>query len=111
MTYSIYQHWDPLKACIVGRSYPPEFYNFIVNTKVRNVMERIAIETEEDYQKIIKLLESFDVKILRPEIAEFGHYLLPDDSKYVPPPMTPRDYSIMLGNKFYFKTIKTIKGN
>jgi len=102
--YNVYQHWDPLKVCIVGCSYPPEFYNFIVNPRVRNVMERIAIETEEDYQKIIKLLESFDVKILRPEIAEFGHYLLPDDSRYITPPMTPRDYSIMLGDKFYFKT-------
>jgi hypothetical protein len=107
--YNVYQHWDPLKVCIVGCSYPPEFYNFIVNPRVRNVMERIAIETEEDYQKIIKLLESFDVKILRPEIAEFGHYLLPDNSTYVPPPMTPRDYSIMLGNKFYFKTNKFIE--
>jgi N-dimethylarginine dimethylaminohydrolase len=102
--YSVYQHWDPLKVCVVGQSYPPEFYSFITNKKVRDVMERIAIETEEDYQKLIKLLESFNVKVLRPTIVEFGNYLVSDDSKYVPPPMTPRDYSIMLGEKFYFKT-------
>ena len=102
--YNVYQHWDPLKVCIVGRSYPPEFYNFITNTKVRNVMERIAIETEEDYQKLTKLLESFDVKVLRPEIVEFSNYLMPGDARYVTPPMTPRDYSIMLGEQFYFKT-------
>lgn len=101
--YSVYQHWDPLKVCIVGRSYPPEFYDFITNVRVRSVMERIAQETEEDYQKLIKLLESFGVKILRPDIADRLHYLDPNN-KYVPPPMVPRDYSIMLGNDFYFKT-------
>ena len=46
MTYSVYQHWDPLKVCIVGRSYNPEFYGFITNGRVRQVMEQIAQETE-----------------------------------------------------------------
>ena len=22
--YSVYQHWDPLRVCAVGRSYPPD---------------------------------------------------------------------------------------
>jgi hypothetical protein len=104
MSYSVYQHWDPLKVCIVGRSYPPEFYSYIKNPNARSVMERIARETEEDYQKLVTLLESFGVKVLRPDIAERDIYLLPDDSSYIPPPMTPRDYSIMLGETFYFKT-------
>ena len=59
MTHSVHQHWDPLKVCAVGRSFPPEFYKKIGNPKVRSVMERIAIETEEDYQKLIKILEKF----------------------------------------------------
>jgi len=100
MTYSVHQHWDPLRVCAVGRSYPPEFYSFIANSRVRSVMERIAIETEEDYQKLIKLLESFGVEILRPIISEdFSVYL--KNGKYVPPPMTPCDFSIMIGETFY----------
>jgi hypothetical protein len=47
---TVQQHWDPLKVCAIGRSYPPEFYSRIENVKVRNAMEKIAIETEEDYQ-------------------------------------------------------------
>jgi hypothetical protein len=100
MTYSVHQHWDPLRVCVVGRSYPPEFYNFITNTRVRNVMERIAAETEEDYQKLIKLLESFGVEVLRPNINsdyEFYKKL----GKFEPPPMTPCDWSIMVGDRFY----------
>lgn len=101
--YSVYQHWDPLRVCIVGRSYPPEFYNFVQNSRVRTVLERIAHETEQDYQKLIQLLEKFDVQVLRPEINPDLDFYLTINGSYQPPPMTPRDYSIMLGSDFYFK--------
>jgi len=97
MTYSVYQHWDPLKVCIVGRSYPPEFYSWIQVPHVRNLFEKIAIETEEDYQGIIRLLEQFGVEVLRPDIVEPQFV----NGKYQPPPMTPRDYTAMIGETFY----------
>ena len=97
MTYSVYQHWDPLKVCIVGRSYPPEFYSWITVPHVRKLFEKIAIETEEDFQRIIKKLEEFGVKILRPELPAFT----PVAGKFLPPPMTPRDHTVMIGDKFY----------
>jgi N-dimethylarginine dimethylaminohydrolase len=100
--YSVYQHWDPLKVCIVGRSYPPEFYSWIQVPHVRSLFEKIAIETEEDYQNIVKKLESFGVEVLRPTVfSDSCHYLLPDDSRHLPPPMTPRDMSVMVGNTFF----------
>ena len=100
MKNCVYQHWDPLKVCAVGRSYPPEFYGFIENPKVRSVMERIAIETEEDYQKLIKLLESFNVTVIRNDISDNfeDHYWA---GSYSPPPMTPRDHTIMIGDVFF----------
>ena len=67
---TVQQHWDPLKVCAVGRSYPPEFYSRIENSKVRNAMEKIAIETEEDYQKLISKLEEFGVTVLRTDISD-----------------------------------------
>jgi hypothetical protein len=61
------------------------------------MFEQIAVETEEDYQTIIKKLESFGVEILRPN--------LPTNSvvqgRYPAPPMTPRDYMVMVGSTFY----------
>jgi hypothetical protein len=97
MAYSVYQHWDPLKVCVVGRSYPPEFYSWIQKPRVRKLFEQIAIETEEDYQGIIRLLERFGVEVLRPDLIEPQFV----NGKYTPPPMTPRDYTVMIGETFY----------
>lgn len=97
MTFSVHQHWDPLKVCVVGRSYPPEFYSWIKVPHVRKLFEKIAIETEEDYQAIIKKLESFGVEVLRPNLPTQTVI----NGKYVAPPMTPRDISVMIGNTFY----------
>ena len=109
MTYSVYQHWDPLKVCIVGRSYSPEFYHFIKNDRARTVMERIARETEEDYQKLITLLESFGVEIWRPNVSDdYKHYLY-NNNKIYPPPMTPCDYSIMVGDTFYHNWLTELR--
>jgi len=105
MTYSVHQHWDPLKVCAVGRSYPPEFYNFIKNQKVQSVMKRIAEETEEDYQSLIKLLEKFNVDVVRTDIyPDSEHYLR--NGRYSPPPMCPRDYTAMIGDRFYMSNPK-----
>lgn len=95
--FSVYQHWDPLKVCIVGRSYPPEFYSWIKKSSVRNLFEKIAIETEEDYQNIIKTLESFGVDILRPDLPDQVF----QNNKFVRPPMCPRDHMVMIGDTFY----------
>jgi len=97
MTWTVHQHWDPLKVCVVGRSYPPEFYSWITVPHVRKLFEKIAFETEEDYQVIIKKLKEFDVKILRPEISEISFI----NGRYMPPPMTPRDYFLSVGDVFY----------
>lgn len=90
----------------MGKSYNPEFYQFIKNSKARKVIERIAEETEEDYQKLTALLESFDVKVLRPTVSNnYKDHIdqLDPKKRILAPPMTPRDFSAMIGDTFYFK--------
>ena len=59
MTYSVYQHWDPLQVSLVGRTYPPEFYSWIKDSTTRQRFEKLAEETEEDYQGLLRLLQPF----------------------------------------------------
>jgi hypothetical protein len=82
---------------VVGRSYPPEFYSWIKKPAVRSLFEKIAVETEEDYQNIIKKLKSFGVEVLRPDLPHDTFV----NNKLVAPPMTPRDYTVMIGESFY----------
>jgi hypothetical protein len=96
---SVHQHWDPLKICLVGRSYPPEFYSWITIPHIRKLFEKIAIETEEDYQCLIKKLKEFNVEVLRPTVSSADDSFI--NGKYLPPPMTPRDHMIMIGETFY----------
>jgi len=104
MKLSVHQPWDPLKLCIVGRTYSPEFYQFITDPRARSVMERIASECEEDYQKLISLLESFNVEVVRPELSDdYTQYQNPN-GQLAPPPMCPRDYLAMIGEDFYVET-------
>ena len=99
---SVHQCFDPLKVCVLGRSYPPEFYSEIENVKVRSALERVAIETEEDYQKLINKLEEFDVEILRLDVSDnVDDYKDYDGVLTAPPPMCPRDFSAMVGDTFY----------
>ena len=102
---SVHQHWDPLEACLVGKSYSPEFYSYIENPKVRNAFEKIAIETEEDYQKIISKLEEFNVEIVRMDVGSYEDYYDKEKNKNdlcrVCPPMQPRDFTAMVGNRFF----------
>lgn len=68
-------------------------------------MERISIETEEDYQTLINILTKFGVKVYRPTINpenNFDSYcLIREDGRkwYQPPPMNPRDELMVTGNR------------
>ena len=98
---SVHQHWDPLKVCAVGRCYPPEYFKYIQNPKVRGVFQRIAEETEEDYQKLISVLKKFDVKIIRTDISDNPEDHMRENGAMKSPPMVPRDYTAMIGSKFF----------
>jgi N-dimethylarginine dimethylaminohydrolase len=92
-----------LKVCAVGRSYPPEFYSFISNPRLRSLFEKIASETEEDFQHLISTLKKFNVEIVRPNVptVQADQYLT--EKKRIPGPisMNPRDQMIMIGDKFF----------
>jgi hypothetical protein len=91
--FEVNYHWDRLKICVVGRAYPPEHFAWVSDPKIRSALERIMIETEEDFQKLIKLLESFGVTVIRPCVE--------NSDRFKKPMVAPRDHMAMIGNHFY----------
>jgi hypothetical protein len=67
------------------------------------LFERIAIETEEDFQQIITTLKKFNVEIVRPNVptVQVDQYLTRKNRIPGPISMNPRDQMIMIGNRFF----------
>ena len=78
-----YTTFQPLKHCIVGRATP--------KADVPEILKGVMERTEEDFAYIIKILENFGVRCYRPEIEDLTKR----------PPLSPRDYFIVLGEKLF----------
>ena len=63
-----YTSWQPLEEVIVGRVYPPDYFDFIEDPQVRAQMQTILAESEEDLNNLQKLLESHGVVVKRPDV-------------------------------------------
>ena len=92
--FKVDYHWDRLKTCVVGSVYPPEHFSWVVDPNIRSGLEQLVQETEEDLQKLIKFLESFDVKVVRPLLPEEGNH-------FDKPVVAPRDHMAMIGDRFF----------
>lgn len=69
------------------------------------MFENLAQETEEDYQRLISLLKNkFGVDVWRPEFPEDLSELF-IDGKWVQPPTAPRDYFLMIEDRFWVPEI------
>jgi hypothetical protein len=102
--YSVFQHWDPLKVCVIGTSYPPDFYDWIQDANTRRRFEQLAEETEQDYQALITLLQGkFGIRVLRPQLPEDLSQLKVQD-RWVAPPVAPRDFFIMIHDQLWVPT-------
>jgi hypothetical protein len=90
--------WDPLEEVWVGRHHVPEYFDSIKNKKIKDPLKRIAEETEEDYQALIKILKDFGVaSILRPELDTSSRF---GDEKPTHA-TTPRDHHFVYGDTLY----------
>ena len=96
-----YTSWQPLEEVIVGRAYDPDYFDFIENSQVRNQIQQILFETQEDLNNLQKIIENFGAKVLRPELPnkdEFQYWQTSGEGAPLPP-LTPRDWQITLGQK------------
>ena len=95
-----YTSWQPLEEVIVGRAYPPDYFDFIENSQVRNQLQQILQETEEDLINLQKTIEIYGAKVHRPSLPDKNNFIKYQLRGRVPiPPLTPRDWQISLGQR------------
>lgn len=97
---NVYNHWDKLKTCIVGKSYSPKFYDFVSDTNIRNKLRIVAEQTEEDLDNLSKQLQKFGVQVIRPVVTDNYKDVL-YGNKLLPAPISPRDYTAVIDNKVF----------
>ncbi len=85
--------FDPLKTCLVGRTYNKEQFKNIKNDKVKDILFRILDETEEDYQNLCGVLNKAGVETLRPDVI--------DTDTVERPANQPRDDMAVIGDTLY----------
>ena len=96
-----YTSWQPLEEVIVGRAYSPDYFDFIDNKQVRNQLQQILSETEEDLNNLQKIIEQYGAQVRRPNLMDKDRFqtqqVLGNGAPL--PPLTPRDWQITLGQK------------
>lgn len=96
--YNIYCQWHPLKKCIVGRTYYP---NFFENVPAADKIAKLCEETEEDLQNLISVLKQFNVEVLRPILDVNDRFENYNRQQIPRPPIAPRDALVVIGNNVY----------
>ena len=104
--------WHALKRVCVGSTYGPKFYQDIRNNQVRDSLQQISSETQEDYQNLVTVLQHLGVIVERikidPEISILDFvdhqgrldYKASQSFTLVPrPPMQPRDSVLIVGDQ------------
>ena len=96
-----YTSWQPLEEVIVGRAYTPDYFDFIDDAQVRNQLQQILAETEEDLDNLQRTIEQYGARVRRPNlINKHVFQQLQTQGGGAPlPPLTPRDWQISLGDK------------
>ena len=95
-----YTSWQPLEEVIVGRAYTPDYFDFIEDAQVRNQLQQILAETDEDLNNLQRTIETYGARVHRPKLLPkdtFNEIRL--DGGVPLPPLTPRDWQITLGDK------------
>jgi hypothetical protein len=106
--------WHPLKAVCLGNTYGESFFRDVRNTQVREMLQKIARETLEDFDNIEHTLKSFGIDVVRPQIDSNDTIMNYVDcnskltfestgtySLIPKPPMQPRDCQLIVGDTFW----------
>jgi hypothetical protein len=104
---SVYSEFDRLKEVIVGQAYSPSSFNYLKDLELRDMLQKILGETEEDLQVLIKIFEDYSVKVRRPNIElslnnqESAQVFDLQKFKFTFPnhPLMPRDTLFLYGSK------------
>jgi hypothetical protein len=105
--YKSWCKWHPLKTVMLGRSYYPEYFRDVKNSKIQDCLIRIAEETEEDLLYFKGILQSFGCHVIRPKLDIKDNIMdfindKGQTQQLSRPPLQPRDAQLVIGDKLVY---------
>ena len=103
---SAYTGWQPLEEVIVGRSYPAEHFECINDANLRNALEKMSAETEEDLDNLQKTIEQYGATVRRPNIMSKDDFAgrIEEENLLPRPPIVPRNIAVTFGETLLVTT-------
>lgn len=101
MIFNVYDEFQPLQRVVVGQGYPVDYFDMISDTQVRDQLEKIFHEINEDLRALADTIRAFGVDVIRAPLISKAQF---QDSAYHghyrKPPITVRDSQTVFGSKF-----------
>ena len=97
-----YTSWQPLEEVIVGKVYTPDYFDFVEDVEVRQQLQQILQESEEDLNNLAQVIERYGARVHRPDLPPKDQWIANQtlENPTAPlPPLTPRDWQISLGER------------
>jgi len=101
----VHCQWHPLEEVWVGSTYSPHYYRDIKNSKIRDFMQKIAQETQEDLDNLANICSQYGARVQRPKLDpnESMMDLINGQVAFNAmnrPPMQPRDAQLIVKDQF-----------
>ena len=101
--YHKYTPYKKLKTVVLGSFYTADYFDFIDNPAIRNPLQQIATEVNEDLDYYARVLESHGCHVLRPNLVSVekfvSHYQ--QYQQFILPPLQPRNSFSVIGDTLY----------
>ena len=99
--FNVWCKWDPLKKVIIGSCVHPEYFDHVANIEIKEKLQKITIETQQDLDHIASVCQQLGAEVIRvnPYNEYFEKYLDPGiKTKSIAPLLNPRDRMVVIGN-------------
>ena len=101
--FNVWSKWDPLKKVMVGHCVAPEYFDHVANIEIKEKLQQLVIEAQEDLDYIAKVCGEQGVEVVRVNKEKFPKYLDPDQkAQGIQPVLYPRNRLAVLGQHLIF---------
>lgn len=97
--FSKFQDWDPLQACVIGKNYLFEMFDWIDDHKLRDDIQSLAFEIDQNFQWLMGKLFLFDVAIYSAR-APMNCAVF---NEFISPSVFPRNNFLTIGENLYYQ--------